>query len=105
MRVSWQTENEVDMVGFNVLRSEGDSMFSRVNEELLPARRAGSESGSDYAYLDAGAAGVYCVLVQAGSIEARWLLPRHTGVYRCKWLTVLCTCPWFCGAHSALIAR
>jgi hypothetical protein len=56
VRVSWQTESEADMVGFNVLRSGGEAKFTRLNDELLSAQRAGSESGSGYVYLDTGAA-------------------------------------------------
>jgi len=55
VRLSWLTASEADMVGFNVWRSEGDGAFHRLNEELLPAERAGSDNGDDYTYLDAGA--------------------------------------------------
>ena len=54
VRLSWQTASEVDTVGFNVLRSEGSGAYSQLNAELLPAQRAGSDSGGDYSYLDAG---------------------------------------------------
>lgn len=55
VQLSWQTVSEVDVIGFYVLHSEGEGAFTRLNEELLPAQRAGSENGSDYSYLDADA--------------------------------------------------
>lgn len=50
--VSWRTENELDTIGFYLLRSESGGGFVRLDEELMPAQRAGSDSGSDYSYLD-----------------------------------------------------
>ncbi len=55
IRLSWLTASEADMIGFNVLRSEGDGEFHHLNAELLPAQRAGSENGNDYKYQDTGA--------------------------------------------------
>lgn len=52
VRLSWLTASEVDMVGFNLLRSEDAGEFSQVNKELLPAQKAGSQNGDSYAYTD-----------------------------------------------------
>ncbi|MDZ7344017.1 MAG: Ig-like domain-containing protein, partial [candidate division KSB1 bacterium] len=42
IRLQWQTANEVDNAGFNVLRSRSrDGEYKRINSALLPARRDG----------------------------------------------------------------
>ena len=51
--VTWQTASELDVLGFNVLRSETpDGDFVAVNEELIFAARSGSDGGTAYAYFD-----------------------------------------------------
>jgi len=56
--VSWETEDEVDMLGFRVLRRSTDgSDFVTANPELIFAAHSGSTKGSDYTFLDRQAQG------------------------------------------------
>ena len=50
--LGWQTANEVEMVGFNVLRSEADGEWVLLNEEFIFAQYGGAAQGAAYAYRD-----------------------------------------------------
>ncbi|HUW08929.1 MAG TPA: C25 family cysteine peptidase, partial [Anaerolineae bacterium] len=55
--VEWQTANELDILGFRLLRSEmPDAGYVPVNEELIFAAVSGGANGMTYSYLDEGAA-------------------------------------------------
>lgn len=58
-QVTWQTADESDILGFNVLRRNTDfsregsaGAYSAVNAELIPAAYMGLPQGSSYSYLD-----------------------------------------------------
>lgn len=54
--VAWETGSELEMVGFNVLRSETeDGTFIRVNNEMIPAKFGGRADGASYQYPDSAA--------------------------------------------------
>jgi hypothetical protein len=56
--VSWETENEVDVLGFHVLRRSGDgSDFVPANPDLIFAANGGAAKGSEYTFLDRQAKG------------------------------------------------
>lgn len=62
VKVSWQTEDELDALGFRVMRrAPGESDFSPIGPDLIVAQNAGSSRGAAYEYLDLEArqAGVY----------------------------------------------
>lgn len=57
IQVGWETASEVDILGFNVLRSPGTgnadkAQFVPLNEELIVATWAGAHQGASYGYLD-----------------------------------------------------
>ncbi len=53
VRLTWQTESEVDMLGFNVLRrGPDDGELGVLNPELIVAEHAGADQGARYTYLD-----------------------------------------------------
>ena len=52
--VEWETNEELNLAGFNVLRKAGDSVFTVVNSELLFAEYAGSNKGAAYSLSDTG---------------------------------------------------
>jgi len=52
--VSWETANEVRILGFNVLRRGVGGELEQVDKEFIFAEYAGADQGSDYACLDKG---------------------------------------------------
>jgi hypothetical protein len=53
VRITWQTVNEANVLGFNVLRqATNDSQFQMMNNEPLLAQRSGSNTGARYTYED-----------------------------------------------------
>ena len=51
--LAWQTASEVDMLGFNVLRSENPhGTFVAINEEFIFAELAGGAGSAAYTYVD-----------------------------------------------------
>ena len=52
--VSWATANELDILGFNVLRQAAGGEFELVNEEFIFAQYAGSGNSAAYEFLDGG---------------------------------------------------
>ena len=64
--IEWQTLIELDLIGFNLYRSESlDGERIALNDELIPARGIGEPLGASYAFLDLG--------VQAGDTYYYWL--------------------------------
>lgn len=56
VRLAWQTADESDMLGFNVLRRQGPSgAFAPINAALIPADNAGTNRAGRYSYLDTSA--------------------------------------------------
>lgn len=51
--LEWATANELEIVGFDILRSENPTTgFVRINAELIPARNPGSAQGNTYRAFD-----------------------------------------------------
>jgi hypothetical protein len=85
VQVSWQTANELNIMGFNVLRSRnvmlsGASGASsgpvlapvKLNDALILARYAGEARGAAYSFLDEGAAlGPYRYMLEVVQIDGR----------------------------------
>lgn len=52
--ITWETANEVDLVGFNLYRSlAAEGEYLRLNADLIPAQWSGSPWGGVYAWPDA----------------------------------------------------
>jgi len=56
MLVTWQTANEMEVLGFNLLRAEAGSEWVLLNEEFIFAEHSGSSQGADYGYRDGAVA-------------------------------------------------
>jgi hypothetical protein len=51
--VSWETLVEIDVLGFNIYRSESlEGGMTQLNQELIPSRALGTRHGGVYEYLD-----------------------------------------------------
>jgi len=56
IQLSWQTAQEIDLIGFNLYRSESqDGAQVQINPELIQALTPGQLQGNDYSFLDASA--------------------------------------------------
>ena len=53
VELSWQTTSEVELTGFNLTRTDGDGLVTRLNPTLIPAQAAGQATGAAYTWLDA----------------------------------------------------
>ena len=52
LTISWTTESELDIIGFNLLRSESsEGPYTRINEELIPPA-ADPNVGGEHSYVD-----------------------------------------------------
>ena len=80
--LSWQTANEANVLGFNILRKRNNGAFQRINGEALFAENSGSSAGAPYRYADMNlAAGIYTYaleIVQLDGQAARYELGRVT---------------------------
>lgn len=54
VELNWSTASEVDLLGFNVLRSIDNGSFVVLNSEMIAAKMAGNSSGADYLWIDVG---------------------------------------------------
>jgi hypothetical protein len=53
LTISWRTESELDIIGFNLYRSDSpDGPFEKINSELIPPA-ADPFIGGDHSYVDA----------------------------------------------------
>jgi hypothetical protein len=51
--LTWETDNELDNVGFNLYRAQApDGQRTRLNEQMIPSQAPGSTSGAIYTFLD-----------------------------------------------------
>lgn len=56
--VAWETAQEINMIGFNLLRENAeDGSFTQLNASLIPAQASGTSMGASYQFLDSLAAG------------------------------------------------
>lgn len=52
LTITWKTESELDIIGFNLLRSESeDGPFTRINDELIPPA-TDPNVGGEHSYVD-----------------------------------------------------
>ncbi len=56
--VRWNTVSEVDLVGFNLLRSMDGQAAQQVNDQLIVAKNAGASEGATYEFVDIGSGNV-----------------------------------------------
>ena len=72
--VTWQTANEIDLLGFNLYRANSEEgPWIQVNPELIPSQYLGQPEGGSYTWLDADVTpgeGVYYTL-EAVDINSR----------------------------------
>jgi len=55
IRVTWETAQELDNLGFNLYRGESAAgPWTRLNAELIPAQNPGATFGATYTWLDEG---------------------------------------------------
>lgn len=53
IRLDWATGTELNLIGFNILRSTGtDENYSRINPQLVPNEHPGQLTGAEYRYID-----------------------------------------------------
>jgi hypothetical protein len=70
VKLNWQTANEANLAGFNVLRRAGGAEFVVINSELLWAQNAGANLGATYSFIDtAPPAGVVSYALQAVRLD------------------------------------
>ncbi len=66
IQVSWETVNEIDLIGFNIYRAtEIDGQRIQLNPDLIPAYAIGQQKGHSYTFADSA--------VQAGVHYYYWL--------------------------------
>jgi hypothetical protein len=74
VQVTWATASELDILGFNLLRSDAGGGFVAVNDAFIFAEYAGADFGASYGYLDAALPpGIYAYTLEVvkldGSVE------------------------------------
>ena len=53
MLISWQTEQEISMIGFNLYRvRQSEEQLTKINPMIIPAKESGAMSGSSYTFID-----------------------------------------------------
>lgn len=71
VRVSWQTGQESNVAGYNLLCRESDGGFAQVNERLIAARGSAT-NGADYEYVDViDEAGTYIYKIAQIELDGR----------------------------------
>ena len=66
IRLSWQTSQEIDLVGFNIYLSRYIGQSSgKINQELIPAINPGQRQGNAYRFVDTTA--------EAGKTDFYWV--------------------------------
>ena len=74
VQVTWATASELDILGFNLVRSGAGGGFAAVNDAFIFAEYAGAGFGASYGYLDAALPpGIYAYTLEVvkldGSVE------------------------------------
>jgi uncharacterized repeat protein (TIGR01451 family) len=68
--IVWQTANEAQILGFDVLRKSSPADVKRVNPEMIAAEHAGSSAGTTYSFTDRGLApGVYTYVLRVIKLD------------------------------------
>jgi len=68
--IVWQTANEAQILGFDVLRKSSPTEVKRVNPEMIAAENAGSSAGTTYSLTDRGLApGVYTYVLRVIKLD------------------------------------
>jgi uncharacterized repeat protein (TIGR01451 family) len=62
--LTWQTANEAQILGFNILRRVSNGPAQPINQEIIPAEHAGASQGATYTFTDQPAAGAYAYLLE-----------------------------------------
>jgi hypothetical protein len=71
VRILWDTEQETDILGFNLYRAEDSTTESlRLNNLLIPGKAPGSPAGAQYQYVDRS--------VEPGVLYHYWLESVHS---------------------------
>ncbi len=85
IRLDWETGTELDIIGFNVWRSEkrgGD--YSMVNGKLIPAKNVGQVGGAAYTFRDkttqAGKTYFYKIEIVSATQTSEWSNIRRVRV-------------------------
>jgi hypothetical protein len=53
VHINWRTINEGQVLGFFLVRQDGQSVGVRLHSTMIPAQHAGEAAGADYQYIDA----------------------------------------------------
>ena len=88
VRLRWETANELDIVGFRVLRAPvaspagepAPSDYVVMNEALIPATQAGAVTGGSYSYLDTEVAAGSTYRYRLESVGIDGSITRHETV-------------------------
>jgi uncharacterized repeat protein (TIGR01451 family) len=68
--IVWQTANEAQILGFDVLRKSSPTDVKRANPEMIEAENAGSNTGTTYSFTDRGLApGVYTYVLRVVKLD------------------------------------
>jgi hypothetical protein len=68
--IVWQTANEAQILGFDVLRKSSPTEVKQVNAEMIAAENAGSSAGTTYSLTDRGLApGVYTYVLRVIKLD------------------------------------
>lgn len=80
IEITWQTETELDSIGFNILRSEDElGPFIKRNEKLIPASED-AVAGANYSYLDEGVISGQVYYYQLEDVDVAGYATTHTPV-------------------------
>ena len=71
--ISWKSDNEATILGYNLLRQTKNGSFQQVNDSLIFARYAGAATGTSYQFVDTDAVDGHSYMLEIvlldGSVE------------------------------------
>jgi hypothetical protein len=80
IEITWQTETELDSIGFNILRSEDEQgPYIKKNEKLIPASED-AVAGADYSYVDKGVISGQVYYYQLEDVDVAGSATTHTSI-------------------------